>query len=164
MVGSSSMASSRPLGGLASSRVAVLSSMKLLLAGITNIPLIRAAPLRFLPATMLLADEGLPPKSPKLWIYMVVAMTLVLLGGAFAGLTIALMGQVMLIIRLPARLDQANRNLGRNISTSYQGFRRRLGAQTCLKCPSVAQERQALGPGDITSGKCHHQRDFAYRT
>ena len=77
--------------------------MKLLLAGIANIPLIRAVPLRFLPATMLVADEGMQPKSPKLWIYLVVAMVLVLLGGAFAGLTIALMGQVLLINHLPAK-------------------------------------------------------------
>lgn len=34
------------------------------------------------------------PKLPTLWIYLAVAIGLVLLGGAFAGLTIALMGQV----------------------------------------------------------------------
>lgn len=97
------MASSRPFGGLASSRLAILSTMKLVLAGIANIPLIGAVPIRFLPATLLVADEGIPPKSPKLWIYLVVAMVLVLLGGAFAGLTIALMGQVTLINHQPAK-------------------------------------------------------------
>ncbi len=97
------MASSRPLGGLASSRLAILSTMKLVLAGIANIPFINALPIRFLPATLLVADEGIPPKSPKLWIYLVVAMFLVLLGGAFAGLTIALMGQVTLINHQPAK-------------------------------------------------------------
>lgn len=41
-------------------------------------------------------DEKLPldSRNPTLWIYMIVAVALVLLGGAFAGLTIALMGQV----------------------------------------------------------------------
>jgi hypothetical protein len=34
------------------------------------------------------------PEDPSLWIYLAVAVLLVLLGGAFAGLTIALMGQV----------------------------------------------------------------------
>ena len=34
------------------------------------------------------------PDKPTLWIYLAVAVALVLLGGAFAGLTIALMGQV----------------------------------------------------------------------
>lgn len=34
------------------------------------------------------------PANPTLWIYLAVAIGLVLLGGAFAGLTIALMGQV----------------------------------------------------------------------
>jgi len=33
------------------------------------------------------------PNEPSLWIYLGVALVLVLLGGAFAGLTIALMGQ-----------------------------------------------------------------------
>ena len=44
-----------------------------------------------------MADEDEPPMSPAaptLWIYLAVAVALVLLGGAFAGLTIALMGQV----------------------------------------------------------------------
>lgn len=37
------------------------------------------------------------PDKPTLWIYLAVAIALVLLGGAFAGLTIALMGQVSYI-------------------------------------------------------------------
>ncbi|SLM39945.1 Domain of unknown function DUF21 [Lasallia pustulata] len=39
------------------------------------------------------ADPPMSPKQPRLWIYLAVAIGLVLLGGAFAGLTIALMGQ-----------------------------------------------------------------------
>lgn len=37
--------------------------------------------------------EGKPAGDPSLWLYLSVAALLVLLGGAFAGLTIALMGQ-----------------------------------------------------------------------
>ncbi|KAI9672951.1 MAG: hypothetical protein M1817_003115 [Caeruleum heppii] len=41
-----------------------------------------------------MAEEGgKPPADPSLWIYLSIAVVLVLLGGAFAGLTIALMGQ-----------------------------------------------------------------------
>ena len=39
-------------------------------------------------------DEGKTSGGPSLWLYLSVAAALVLLGGAFAGLTIALMGQV----------------------------------------------------------------------
>jgi len=58
-------------------------------------PLVQAAPLH---ASRLVftQDEDLPkdPKDASLWIYLAVATFLVLLGGVFAGLTIALMGQV----------------------------------------------------------------------
>lgn len=61
-------------------------------------PIIRAMPLsRNLFNAF--ADDEKPPMSPEkssLWIYLAVAIALVLLGGAFAGLTIALMGQVSL--------------------------------------------------------------------
>ena len=75
----------------------ILSISKLLLIGIAQLPLLRAAPTRFLPfATTAEGGEDLPmdPDAPTLWIYLAVAVGLVLLGGAFAGLTIALMGQV----------------------------------------------------------------------
>ncbi|KAK2794041.1 hypothetical protein FQN51_000950 [Onygenales sp. PD_10] len=38
-------------------------------------------------------EDGKPPDDPSLWLYLSVAAALVLSGGAFAGLTIALMGQ-----------------------------------------------------------------------
>lgn len=49
---------------------------------------------------MFAADEEPPmsPDKPTLWIYLAVAIALVLLGGAFAGLTIALMGQVLTML------------------------------------------------------------------
>ena len=90
--------SSRSSGGFVTRRPIVLSMVKLLLFGIANTPLLRAAPTRLLPITFFAeddADGAMPPDSPTLWIYLAVAIGLVLLGGAFAGLTIALMGQVL---------------------------------------------------------------------
>lgn len=66
--------------------------VKLLLLAIAQIPLIRAAPT---PLLQSLSDEhGKPPDDPSLWLLLGIAAALVLSGGAFAGLTIALMGQV----------------------------------------------------------------------
>lgn len=80
--------------GFAAVRPAVLGLAKLCL-----IPLASAAPLGIFSrdgsARILESDEDLPkdPGDPSLWIYIGVAIALVLTGGAFAGLTIALMGQ-----------------------------------------------------------------------
>jgi metal transporter CNNM len=76
-------------------RPAILGLAKVLLLAIAQLPFVRAAPLHaplFLFASD--KDEGKPPDDPSLWLYLSVAAFLVLLGGAFAGLTIALMGQV----------------------------------------------------------------------
>ena len=57
--------------------------------------LVQAAP--FHASTLLFSTEKDNPKDaqdPSLWLYLTTAAVLVLLGGAFAGLTIALMGQV----------------------------------------------------------------------
>ena len=60
------------------------------------LPVIRAIPMPLNPFHVLAEDSEPPmsPQKPTLWIYLAVAIALVLLGGAFAGLTIALMGQV----------------------------------------------------------------------
>ncbi len=69
------------------------SLARLFLYTFISLPLLRAAPLRHGPVRIF--DEApMAPDQPTLWIYMAVAIGLVLLGGAFAGLTIALMGQV----------------------------------------------------------------------
>lgn len=47
------------------------------------------------------------PTKPTLWIYLAIAIALVLLGGAFAGLTIALMGQVYTLC-IRSELERAN--------------------------------------------------------
>lgn len=90
------MASLRPVERFASKSPAVLSLVKVLLLGISSLPSLRAAPTRFTPF-LFAEDDSDASKSPgdaTLWIYLTVAVGLVLLGGAFAGLTIALMGQV----------------------------------------------------------------------
>ena len=58
------------------------------------LPVIRAIPMSLNPFHVLAEDTPMSPQKPTLWIYLAVAIALVLLGGAFAGLTIALMGQV----------------------------------------------------------------------
>ncbi|CAO2647541.1 Nn.00g084630.m01.CDS01 [Neocucurbitaria sp. VM-36] len=58
-------------------------------------PLVKALPMPFGGIVNALKDEDLPksPNDASLWLYLGVAIALVLAGGVFAGLTIALMGQ-----------------------------------------------------------------------
>ena len=77
-----------------SSRLVIFSLAKLVFFILANVPFLAAAPTKIPPFLGILEDEPLPAHSPRLWIYLTVAVGLVLLGGAFAGLTIALMGQV----------------------------------------------------------------------
>ena len=68
----------------------------LALAKLIMMPIVSAAPMGLWQTGAKIledADEGKPAGDPDLWIYLGVAVTLVLLGGVFAGLTIALMGQ-----------------------------------------------------------------------
>ena len=57
------------------------------------LPLLKASPLKS-KFTIFEEETPKPTSDPTLWIYLAVAVALVLLGGVFAGLTIALMGQV----------------------------------------------------------------------
>jgi metal transporter CNNM len=75
---------------------AALSIVKLLGVSLINLPLSYAAPLFSKSDSPIYRREEPEPKSPddpQLWVYLSVAIALVLLGGVFAGLTIALMGQ-----------------------------------------------------------------------
>lgn len=82
------------LGG----RLLALTSARALLFSLARVPLVSAAPL--LAGTSIepfrAAEDGKPAADPSLWLYLGIAAALVLTGGAFAGLTIALMGQVSL--------------------------------------------------------------------
>ncbi len=82
-------------------RATLFSLVRLLVLALTHLPFLHAAPVS--PRGWGLYDgtaakdeeEGAKPaEDPTLWIYLTFAVGLVLLGGAFAGLTIALMGQV----------------------------------------------------------------------
>ena len=86
---------SRGTHGFLARRHLLLSMAKLTMLGF--LPLLRAAPQLRGPFHVFAEDEEPPmsPDKPTLWIYLAVAIALVLLGGAFAGLTIALMGQVI---------------------------------------------------------------------
>ena len=74
------------------------SLARLFLYASISLPLLRAAPLRN-GSIHAFEEAPMAPSKPTLWIYLAVAIGLVLLGGAFAGLTIALMGQVGLELR-----------------------------------------------------------------
>ena len=92
---STSSQNSRAPSTYVAARPIILSTAKLFLFGVLNLPFLRAAPTNWVPTdAFILEDEGMPANSSTLWIYLAVALGLVLLGGAFAGLTIALMGQV----------------------------------------------------------------------
>lgn len=73
-------------------RPVVLGLAKLLVLTLGQLPGSSAVPVahNFQPHE----TEGKHPDDPSLWLYLGIAAFLVLSGGAFAGLTIALMGQV----------------------------------------------------------------------
>ena len=73
----------------------MLSVSKILVLSLAQVTFVHAAPFRvtdFLHGNS--EDVPKPVNDASLWLYLGVAAALVLLGGAFAGLTIALMGQV----------------------------------------------------------------------
>lgn len=76
--------SSRP-----TARGATASLGNVLVLGLMNLPLLRALALPLSSNVKATEEEGASPDDPALWIYLSVAMALVLLGGIFAGLTIA---------------------------------------------------------------------------
>lgn len=86
------MSPTRPRSYLSSTPL-VLGLSKIFVLAIAQIPLVRAAPIHASTWLHTLKEEGKEPEDPQLWLYLSVAAALVLLGGAFAGLTIALMGQ-----------------------------------------------------------------------
>jgi hypothetical protein len=76
-------------------RPMALAVAKLFFLALAQLPVVQAIPLHV--SSILGTQKGPEPKEPddpSLWLYLGVAAALVLLGGAFAGLTIALMGQV----------------------------------------------------------------------
>lgn len=76
------------------SRPVALGLAKALALVIAQLPLVSAAPASLYGIWAIPDDEGKPASDPSLWLYLGIAVALVLSGGVFAGLTIALMGQV----------------------------------------------------------------------
>lgn len=75
-------------------RPLVLGLSKVLFLALGQIDVVRAIPVHISSYLHALEEpEPKPADDPSLWMYLAVAAALVLLGGAFAGLTIALMGQ-----------------------------------------------------------------------
>lgn len=82
-------ASRSSYNGYTSSRPAVLGLAKVLFLSLCQLSSVSAAPIgAYLGIT---SEDDLPKdaEDPSLWLYLVTAAVLVLLGGAFAGLTIA---------------------------------------------------------------------------
>lgn len=88
---------SNPSNVYLSRRALVLGLAKLLTIFLAQLPVVQAAPIH-VSSLISAQEEGKKPGDPSLWLYLSVAAALVLLGGAFAGLTIALMGQVSLTL------------------------------------------------------------------
>ncbi|KAJ9133038.1 DUF21 and CBS domain-containing protein [Pleurostoma richardsiae] len=82
-------------GGLAMARPAVLAASRIILMGLTA----SAAPIRALDQL----HDGNESRGANVWVLYVASIVLVLLGGAFAGLTIALMGQDSIYLQVLAR-------------------------------------------------------------
>jgi metal transporter CNNM len=75
-------------------RPLILGLSKIFFLSLTQIPFVRAVPIHASTLFSTLKDEEKDADDTELWLYLSVAAALVILGGAFAGLTIALMGQV----------------------------------------------------------------------
>lgn len=84
----------------------MLSLAKLLIIAISQFPLTAAAPILSPFFTFSEAEPPKEPSDPSLWLYLGISAALVLSGGAFAGLTIALMGQVSIHSNFPKLADQ----------------------------------------------------------
>ncbi|TVY47034.1 Protein MAM3 [Lachnellula occidentalis] len=99
------MESKSPIAGSngSLSRPAILGLGKLLFLGLSQVSYVSAAPVtQFLGITKEKEDLPRDAEDPSLWLYFGVAAVLVLLGGAFAGLTIALMGQDSIYLQVIA--------------------------------------------------------------
>jgi hypothetical protein len=85
----STIGGSTSYNGYTTHRPAVLGLVKVLLLGLSQIPYASAAPLYSFVGLARREDAPRDAEDPSLWLYLAIAAVLVLLGGAFAGLTIA---------------------------------------------------------------------------
>ena len=99
-------------------RPMLLGLAKLAFLGFYGVTGAQAAPLGISSLFSAKEEEGKSPEDASLWLYLSVAAALVLLGGAFAGLTIALMGQVS-FESTTTGIPVLTMETGRNVSTSH---------------------------------------------
>jgi len=79
------------------SRPIILGLARVCFLALCQLPFLSAAPIGHSPSRQFISiseEPSKPANDPSLWLYLGIAAALVLSGGAFAGLTIALMGQV----------------------------------------------------------------------
>lgn len=105
---------------------AALSMVKLLAVTFLQLPFSYAAPLITRGLDSVRPSEEADPKSPQdpdLWVYLGIATALVLLGGAFAGLTIALMGQDEIYLQVIATSGEGaeKKNAGKVLNLLKKG-------------------------------------------
>jgi len=93
---------------------AVLSLVKLCITSLCHLPLSYAAPIFSRGVRGFEEDEGKEPGDPSLYLYLGIATALVLLGGAFAGLTIALMGQDEIYLQVIASSGEGSERKNAN--------------------------------------------------
>ncbi|CAG8956501.1 hypothetical protein HYFRA_00003888 [Hymenoscyphus fraxineus] len=110
------------LYGNVASRPAILGLAKVLFMGLCQLSYVAAAPVKDMFG---LAKEELPkdPEDASLWLYLGIAAVLVLLGGAFAGLTIAFMGQDSIHLQVIATSSEGKekRNAQRVLDLMQKG-------------------------------------------
>ncbi|KAH6679340.1 hypothetical protein B0J14DRAFT_295917 [Halenospora varia] len=124
MVSKHSIADGRSnFNGYGASRTAILGLAKVFFMGLSQASYASAAPV--IGILGFAANEKLPeePEDPSLWLYLSVAAILVLLGGAFAGLTIAYMGQDSIHLQVIATSSEGKeqRNAQKVLSLMQKG-------------------------------------------
>lgn len=152
------MRSATSMNPYLASRPATLALGKLLFLLLAQIPaLTAAAPTTLHGVWAKHIGEGKDSEDPELWLYLTISVVLVLSGGAFAGLTIALMGQVSFLIDNEKRkITYLSFNTGRNLPTSYCIIGRRIREGIRYRRAEASEERKTLGSCDVTTEQCHN--------
>ncbi|KAG9231202.1 hypothetical protein BJ875DRAFT_487246 [Amylocarpus encephaloides] len=116
-----SSGSSQSSNGYLASRPVILGLAKVLFLGLCQLSYVSAAPVKHLFGIS--AEEAKDPQDPGLWIYLGIAAVLVLAGGAFAGLTIAFMGQDSIHLQVIATSSEGKeqRNAQRVLNLMQKG-------------------------------------------
>jgi hypothetical protein len=151
-------------GNETSVRIAVVGLSKMLLLLLWNLPFVRSSPIARQSFGILDDDDGAAPSDdPSTWVYLGTAVALVLLGGAFAGLTIAYVVGGLRLASNSLTTVQID-GTGRDISAGNRHIWRRFGTTECKESAPPLEEGQALGACNTAPGQCHHERDSSHRS